>query len=71
MFYETGVPKNFAKFTGNHLCWSHFLINLQVFTENSRKTSNVPGKMTWATEMYLFWNMDIYEALAVLEEHVI
>ena len=36
MFYEIGVPKNFAKFTRKHLGWSHLLINLQVFTENSR-----------------------------------
>ena len=24
MFYEIGVPKSFAKFTGKNLCWSHF-----------------------------------------------
>ena len=24
-----GVLKNFAKFIGNHLCWTHFLIKLQ------------------------------------------
>ena len=36
MFYEIGVPKNFAKFTGKHLDWSHLLINLQAFTETPR-----------------------------------
>ena len=36
MFYEIGVPKNVAKFTGKHLEWSHLLINLQVFAGNLR-----------------------------------
>ena len=35
---EIGVPKNFAKFTGKHLGWSHLLINLQAFTGNTRAT---------------------------------
>ena len=26
---KIGVRKNFANFTGKHLCWSLFLINLQ------------------------------------------
>ena len=25
MFFKKGVPKNLAKLTGKHLCWSHFL----------------------------------------------
>ena len=29
MFFKTGVLKNFAIFTGKHLCWNHFLIKLQ------------------------------------------
>ena len=28
---KKGVLKNFANFTGKHLCWSLFLIKLQVF----------------------------------------
>ena len=28
MFYKIGVFENFAKFTGNHLCWSPFLLRL-------------------------------------------
>ena len=28
---KKGVFKNFANFTGKHLCWSLFLITLQVF----------------------------------------
>ena len=42
MFYKIGVLKNFAKFTGKHLCWSHFLIKLHtcfpmIFVESSLK----------------------------------
>ena len=29
MFFKIGVFENFAIFTGKHLCWSLFLINLQ------------------------------------------
>ena len=29
MFFKIGVLKNFAMFTGNHLCWNFFLIKLQ------------------------------------------
>ena len=31
MFFENGVLKNLAKFTGKHLAWCLFLITLQVF----------------------------------------
>ena len=31
VFCKKGVLKNFAHFTGKHLCWSLFLIQLQVF----------------------------------------
>ena len=31
MFLEIGVFKDFANFTGKHLCWSLFLIKLQVW----------------------------------------
>ena len=27
--------------------------------------------MRWATKKYLFWNMNIYYALYLLEEHII
>ena len=30
VFFKIGVLKNFASFTGKHLCWSLFLITLQV-----------------------------------------
>ena len=31
VFCKKGVLRNFAKFTGKHLCWSFFLIKLQVW----------------------------------------
>ena len=31
MFFEIGCFKNFAIFTGKHLCWGLFLIKLQAF----------------------------------------
>ena len=31
VFYKKAVFNNFAKFTGKHLCWNFFLINLQAF----------------------------------------
>ena len=31
MFCKKGVLKNFASFSGKHLCWSHFLIKFQAF----------------------------------------
>ena len=34
MFFKIGALKNFAYFTGRHLCWSLFLIKLQAFQEN-------------------------------------
>ena len=29
VFFKKAVLKKFAVFTGNHLCWSPFLINLR------------------------------------------
>ena len=36
MFFKIGVVKNFANFTEKQLCWSHFLIRMQV-----RRTSTL------------------------------
>ena len=41
MFYEICALKNFVKFIGKRLGWSHLLINLQAFTENP--WANVSG----------------------------
>ena len=32
---KKGVPKNFVNFTGNHLCWSLFLIKLQASQDSN------------------------------------
>ena len=42
------VPKNFAIFTGKHLCWSLFLINLQAFRSTAllKRDSNT-GVFLW------------------------
>ena len=34
MFFKTGVPKNFAIFTGKHLCWGYLfnkVVGLQAY----------------------------------------
>ena len=33
MFFKIGVHKNFANFTGKHLCWSLFLKKLQALSK--------------------------------------
>ena len=40
---KIGVLKNFANFTGKHLCWSLFLINLQAKALNFIKKRLQPG----------------------------
>ena len=35
MFFKIGLFKNFANFTGKHLCWSLFLIKLQAFRSSN------------------------------------
>ena len=42
MFFKIGVLKNFANFTGKHLCWSLFLIKLQGWRPStlSKRDSN-------------------------------
>ena len=40
MFFNIGVMKNVAKFTGKHLCWSLFLIKLQA-CEYCKKFYNI------------------------------
>ena len=40
MFYKKAVLRNFAIFTGKHLCWSLFLIKLQAFRPDSKRDSN-------------------------------
>ena len=50
MFFEIGVLKNFANFTGKHLCWSFFLI------KNSTtllKTGTNTGVFLWNLQTFL------------------
>ena len=57
VFYEKAVLKNFAIFTGKHLCWSLFLIKLQTFRPDSKKDSNT-DIFLWMlrnVEKHLFW----------------
>ena len=43
MFFKIGVPKNWAIFTGKHLCWSLILIKLQAWrpTKLLKRDSNI------------------------------
>ena len=52
MFFEIGVLKNFAIFSGKHLCWSVFLIKLQacnfpVNTANFVRTAFFKKSKDW------------------------
>ena len=38
MLYKISVLKNFAKFTGKHLCWSLFFRGLQLYLKNDTDT---------------------------------
>ena len=48
MFFVIGVLKNFANFTGEHLCWSLFFIKLQAWTPAAllKRDSNT-GVFLW------------------------
>ena len=39
MFFKLTVLKDFAIFTGKHLCWNLFLIKLQAWTSSLQNTS--------------------------------
>ena len=40
IFFKIGVLKNFAIFTGKHMCWSLFLIEMQTFRSLLKRDSN-------------------------------
>ena len=54
-----GVLKNFANFTGKHLCWSLFFKKLQAFrSEMLLKRDSYTGVFLWNlrnSEEHLFW----------------
>ena len=41
MLFKIGILKNFAIFTGKHLCWSFFLIKLQAFRPEKETPTQV------------------------------
>ena len=45
VLYKKIVPKNFAKFTGKHLCWSTFLISCRDATSLKRDSNT--GVFLW------------------------
>ena len=47
MFFKIGVLKNFAKFTGKHLCWSWFLIKLHVNIVKFLRTAFFLEHLRW------------------------
>ena len=51
VFYKKAVLKNFATVTGKHLCWSLFLIKLQIFRLDSKKDSNT-GVLLWICKIF-------------------
>ena len=52
VFYKKAVIKNFAIFTGKHLCWSLFLIKLQAFRPDSKRDSNI------CIFLWILWNFE-------------
>ena len=47
MFFKIGVLKNFAIFTGKHLCRSLFLVKLQAWASNFVKRGTNTGVFLW------------------------
>ena len=60
MIYKKAALKNFAIFTGKHLCWSFFIIKLQAFSTTIllERDSNTAGVFLWILRNFkdnLFW----------------
>ena len=55
MFFKIGVFKNFAIFTGKHLCWSLFLICCPVNVTKFLRTSFFTEHLRW---LLLYCKMD-------------
>ena len=56
VFYKNTVLKNFAIFTAKHLCWSSFLIKLQVF----RPTALLKRDFNRGVFLWILWNFKKY-----------
>ena len=60
-FLKKDVLKNFANFTGKHLCWGIFLIKSQVF-----------GEHLWTTASKLYLKRDSNTGvLWIIQEHLL
>ena len=51
VFYKKAVLKNFAIFTGKHLCWSLFIIKFQTFRPDSKRDPNT-GVFLWILQNF-------------------
>ena len=68
LFCKKGVLRNFANFTGKHLCWSLFLIELQTFKPAAlfKRDSNTDFSLILKTRFVL----KIFKLLPWLFGHV-
>ena len=58
MFFKLGALKNFANFTGKHLCWSLFLIK---FLRNFIK--DIPTQVCWSVKFAKFLRTSFFYRL--------
>ena len=56
-FFEIGALKNFANFTGKHLCWSLFLIKLQAYSKQKQSFAHVLKNFVNFTGKHLRWSL--------------
>ena len=54
MFFKIGVLQNFAIFTGKHLCWSIFLINLQGLQIYQKETPTQVLSWEYCKNLWIF-----------------
>ena len=62
-FCKISVPKNFPKLTGNYLCWSLFLINLQAKPATLLKRDSNTSVFLWILRDFwedLWWLLLTY-----------
>ena len=62
-FFEIGALKNFANFTGKHLCWSLFLIKLQAYSKQKQSFAHVLKNFVNFTGKHLCWSLFLIKFL--------
>ena len=67
MFFKTGVSRNVATFTEKHLCWSLFLIKLQVLWPATSFQPRPKSDFSTIVSLRILWNF--YET-AFFVEHL-